>query len=325
MRKTVLLAVALVAAAGLVSCGNMGAVTRATGAASWFTPPPPETAIRTAGNGDAQVTGLDERQVEAGGQRRTWYAYVPQSLGGATGPLVIAFHGGGGEPLGFAERAELFAMADRHGFVLALPEGIRSSWAHGGDVGYADRSGVDDLAFIDAIIADAGASLPVDPGRTFAMGMSAGGMMTYRAACELPGRFRAIAVVAGTLAAPDCSGGENVSVLHIHGTADESVPLAGGAGEDTARRANYRSVASSLDIFETRNACSGSVMSTPTSDTTCQTETCAGGGEVEFCAVQNGGHGWPGSETNARQLRNGDYISPYFDATEAIASFFEEH
>jgi len=321
MRKTVFLAVALVVAAGLVSCGDR-AVTRAGGVASLLLPQQSEREVRTAGAG---ITGLEERRVEAGGMTRTWHAYVPQSLSGETGPLVIAFHGGGGQALGFAERAELFAMADRHGFVLALPEGIRDSWAYGGDVGYANRNGVDDLSFIDAIIADARASLPVDPGRTFAMGMSAGGMMTYHAACELPGRFRAVAIVAGTLASRDCSGGQDVSVLHIHGSADESVPLAGGVGEDTARRANYPSVASSLEIFETRNLCSGEAMSRPASDTTCETSTCAGGGEVEFCAVEGGGHGWPGSETNARQRRNGDYISPYFDATEHIAVFFLQH
>lgn len=269
---------------------------------------------------------LQQESIDAGGMRRNYLVYVPDSLpAGTQAPLVLAFHGGGGGPQGFAERTGLMGMADRYGFLLILPEGVRNSWNTGADTGYASRSGVDDVGFVSALLDTAAVNYPVDSSRVYATGMSAGGMLTYRLACDLPGRFSAIAVVAGTLATPTCSGADEVSLLHIHGTNDENVPLEGGAGEMSARTASYPSVYSAIDLFKSRNQCGGGSMSSPAQDTSCETSACADGETVQFCQVQGGGHAWPGIAAARWQERNDVYVSPYFNATDYIAQFLLSH
>ncbi|MEZ5321001.1 MAG: hypothetical protein R2698_02760 [Microthrixaceae bacterium] len=60
------------------------------------------------------------------------------------------------------------------------------------------------------------------------MGFSNGGMMVYRFLCSAADRVAAAASVSGTNDA-GCEPNGAVSILHIHGTADESVPYRGGA------------------------------------------------------------------------------------------------
>lgn len=273
----------------------------------------------------AQAEGLAAVTVSAGGLNRMYYLYVPASLDPSRrAPLVLAFHGGGGDAANFAERTGLSRMADRRGFIIAYPQGIRNSWNTQGQpaVGYASRNGVDDIAFARAMISRVSSSYAIDPSRVFAVGLSAGGMMAYSLACDMSGEIAAIAVVAGTLTDESCSGLTGVSLLHIHGADDQNVPLAGGTGTMSARRANYPPVMRGVSLFQNRNQCaaSGSI-SAPASDTSCDTRTCAGGETVTFCSITAGGHAWPGTEPARWQQENGVYVSPYFDATGQIEAF----
>ena len=68
----------------------------------------------------------------------------------------------------------------------------------------------------------------VDPQRVFATGVSNGGSMVALAACELSSRITAIASVSGDYSRqPPCRPARPVSVLEIHGTADQVVPYFG--------------------------------------------------------------------------------------------------
>ena len=94
--------------------------------------------------------------------------------------------------------------------------------------------GADDVAFISATIDRLEAGDGVDPDRVYVTGLSRGAMMTYRLGCELSGRVAAIAPVSGNMATADgsadvpCTLDRPVSVLAIHGTADGTIPIAGG-------------------------------------------------------------------------------------------------
>ncbi len=268
---------------------------------------------------------LTSEAVSAGGLDRTYLLHVPSRRDrGSPAPLVIAFHGGGGEAAGFAARTGLVQMADREGFLIAFPEGIRGSWNTQGRpaVGYASRRGVDDVAFARALIRKVSAEQDVDASRIFAVGLSAGGMMAYTLACDMPDQIAAIAVVAATLADESCSGLAGVSLLHIHGSDDQNVPMRGGAGAMSAARASYPPVMEGISLFERRNRCSASgSVSRPASDTVCSTSACDGGDQVAFCEVTPGGHAWPGIEPAGWQVKNNVYVSPNFDATAQIAAF----
>src|SRR6185295_5222148 len=94
----------------------------------------------------------------------------------------------------------------------------------------ADRDDVDDVTFISLLIDELERTQPIDTHRVFASGHSNGAIMSYRLACELADKIVAIAVQAGTLFVDECAPSHHVSVLQIHGTADENLPINGGKG-----------------------------------------------------------------------------------------------
>lgn len=272
------------------------------------------------------------RQVQAGGYERRFHEVVPASVNTTRAvPVIVAFHGGGGRPLAFGRRAELLRLARQGGAVLLLPEGLGrpggrgGSWNTGGETadGYAEQVGVDDLAFVQAMLADVRRRVTVDPDRIYALGMSKGGMMAYHAACNLDGVFRSIAVVAGTLDARTCRFADQVSLLHIHGTRDENVPFEGGLGALSRVPSPWASAERAVGVFQQANRCSAQTRQvSPARDTTCQRKRCPGGDRVELCLVEGGGHAWPGAEPARWQQHQNVYVSPHFDATAYIAQFF---
>jgi len=88
----------------------------------------------------------------------------------------------------------------------------------------------DDVAFLAGLVSVVSEHLNIDQKRVYLVGHSNGGWMAYRAACERADLFAAIASLAGATyyEASDCSPAEPVSVLQIHGTADEAVDYNGG-------------------------------------------------------------------------------------------------
>jgi len=63
-------------------------------------------------------------QVESGGLVRMYSLHVPPALGPEPAPLVLVFHGGGGNGPGTERLTRFSALADRERFLVAYPEGI---------------------------------------------------------------------------------------------------------------------------------------------------------------------------------------------------------
>lgn len=328
MKRLAAFALAAFAAAGLAT--GSAALAGAGGAGADWNP--------TIGLPDAATPvklgpGFERITTRVGGMTREYHLMVPPGVR-AGAPLVIAFHGGGQNAGRFAKGVGLSEMARRHGFVLALPEGVGGpggkgqSWNTGSTVpqGYAEINGVDDLGFVSKMLNEIIARGVVDRNRVYAMGVSRGGMMSYQVACNLPDRFAAIAVVAATLSSGRCADPDGVSLLHIHGTNDKRVPWTGGQGRFTAPGAAWESAANGIAIFAQQAQCRIDWNADRVApDTICYTTDCPGSDEVEYCLIENGGHAWPGVATTRRQERQGVYSSPYFNATEYIARFFKAH
>ena len=60
--------------------------------------------------------------IEHDGRRRSYLLHVPAATGRAL-PLVLAFHGGGGEAEGYKAYAGLDVLSDREGFIVVYPNG----------------------------------------------------------------------------------------------------------------------------------------------------------------------------------------------------------
>ncbi len=176
--------------------------------------------------GTAQLATSDQY----GGQPRRFTLHVPSGLL-APAPLVLVLHGLRQDPQRIREFSQFEAVADRQGFVVGFPGGVGGSWNAGACCGPAARQGIDDLTFLDHVIAKARQSALIDPARIYITGYSNGAMMALRYACERPSLIAAVAVVAGSVTAP-CMPDVAVAVLDLHGNRDTVVPLRGGPSRE---------------------------------------------------------------------------------------------
>ena len=237
-------------------------------------------------------------------------------------PLVIALHGGGSTARQMEKFSRFDEVAAREGFVVVYPDGIDHHWSDG-----RIPNGVDDVAFIGALIDEMATLHHIDRHRVYATGISNGGMMSYRLACDLPDRIAAIAPVAGNVpAVVPCTPGHPVSVLAINGTADPLVPY--GGGQVVKTRGAVLAASASVAIFARADGC-GDATSTEEPDTapddgsrTTRTQfACPGKLDVELLTLTGGGHTWPGGVQYLPKRFIGP-VSRDFDATERIWSFF---
>ncbi len=272
--------------------------------------------------------GSHELSLRHEGRERGFIVHVPKaSRADRPAPLVLALHGGGGS-MEVMAKDRLYGMvsqSEASGWIVVFPNGFSrlggklATWNAGICCGAARDRASDDVGFLRAVVADVQQRVAVDPQRIFATGMSNGGMMSYRLACEASDVFRAVAAVAGTDGTSDCRPGRPVPVFHLHARDDDRVLFNGGSGSASDTHADFVSVPATVDKWARLNACSGptqTVLQRP--GVTCEVRSgCAGGAEVRLCVTDSGGHSWPGGRKAL-----GGRGSTALDATEAIWDFF---
>jgi polyhydroxybutyrate depolymerase len=229
----------------------------------------------------------------AGATRRYRVTVGPAAAPAGRAPLVFLWHGYGASADSIApalEPADYWPEA-----VVVAPEGLPRTiegfsdrmlpgWQlRGGELG--DR----DLTFFDAMLADVEARYCIDPERVYSAGFSNGGFFTNLLGCARSGVLAAIAPVGG--GGPDGAAcGAPLPALVTHGTRDEVVPFANGAG-------SYRHWADAAH-------CADAPAPATTAPGCVDARGCAV--DVEMCSFA-GPHTWPAG------------------ASERIVAFFREH
>jgi polyhydroxybutyrate depolymerase len=265
------------------------------------------------------------------GLERTYILHVPPSYNELHPvPLVISLHGGGGNA-GHQRRVSDFnRLADDKGFIVVYPNGTGQrqdailTWNGGACCGYAMTNNVDDVGFIRALIAELSNAYAIDPKRIYVTGISNGGIMAYRLACEASDVIAAIAPVAGTLNYKPCQPTHPVAVLHIHGTDDTHLPYNGGVGSDSRVGVNFASVQESVGFWTAFNGCD------PQPQTTSLRRHPASGLErmSRWSSGRTVHHHWRQTRL-ARQRRpawvGGDEPTQSISASDVIWDFFAAH
>jgi len=255
-------------AAFLASCGGSAGSTSSNG----------ESLGCTGGTLDQSVMHVD---LDFAGTTRSYELHVPASYdGSAPVALVLNFHGL--TQTGNAQRAQshMDDKADQEGFIVAYPNAVDNAWNSGRD----DTNEEDDVGFTRAVIADLGARGCIDLRRVYATGMSNGGGMSHRLACEAADVVAAVAPSAGrlTLDPSACTPQRPISLIDFHGKNDTI--------------STYEGVTEMIQDWADRNGCTDEPRITyQEGDVTCETaDQCDGDASVTLCAAEDAGHCWFG-------------------------------
>jgi polyhydroxybutyrate depolymerase len=171
----------------------------------------------------------------AGGDRPVTVRVPPDYDDDVATPLVILLHGygaNGGLEDFFLKMSD---AAMERGVVFAAPDGTpdmldRPFWNATDACCNFDGIEVDDVTYLIGLVDEISATLNIDPKRVYFAGHSNGGFMSHRLACDRPEKIAAIAVLAGAMHndPTECGAPEPVTLLQIHGTADDTIHYDGG-------------------------------------------------------------------------------------------------
>lgn len=265
----------------------------------------------------------DDREVTVEGRERRYRVVTPPGDTGEAGdtelPAVVAIHDAGNTIDGMVQATQLQRAAVRHGFAVVFPaaaDEAERTWNAGFCCGAGPSVGLDDMAFLDAVVDEVAAGERVDADRLYLAGVSNGAVMAYRYACERAERVDGVGSVAGTMDPEACQPSEPVSVLEIHGTADDVVPFDGGEMPDFVQ-ATQPAISAEALVRHWAEAGSCSEEPTTTTDdpvTRTTWEQCDAGASVELIAIEGAGHTWYASEFGP--------VDGAVDATAELVRFF---
>ncbi len=283
---------------------------------------------------------LIESSIIHDGLQRYYLLYLPVRTGIKV-PLLLCLHGGGGTAEAMIRLTEnrFNDLADARGIIVVYPQGIQKQWndARNEPISYAHRHNIDDVGFIEDLIDTLSAKYPVDTSRVFVCGISNGGIMSYRLACEIPQKIAGVAAVSANLpveALNQCPTGLPTKILVMNGTADPIMPYEGGEirvlGKD---RGQVLSTERTIEYFAQKYTCNPAPIVMPLPDTDPHDGTnavqinylgCARHSKVTLISVKGGGHAWPGGRQYLGERLIGK-TSRDFNACDLIWNFFSEH
>jgi polyhydroxybutyrate depolymerase len=219
----------------------------------------------------------------------TYRAVAPPNWDGTTKlPLVVWLPGYGqdsAQVIGDRDSG-LVAAATGAGVLFVVADGLNRAWSHVG----APRRNRDDIAFIHAVVDDAKQRWPVDSSHVIAAGFSIGGSMVWDIACHGAEGFSAFLPFSGAFWHPyptHCETGP-VDLRHVHGTSDQTVPMAGRTLRNGFQQGN---VHDAFDILRATDGCAAEpVRMTQEGMLICEAWTrCSSGRHIELC-LHTGDH-----------------------------------
>jgi len=235
---------------------------------------------------------------------RSYKLYIPSIYSGNMAvPLLFNFHGYTSNSNEQMIYGNFRNIADTANFLVVHPQGTLdvNNTTHF-NVGWGGSS-VDDVGFTEALLDSLSAAYSIDQNRIYAVGMSNGGFMSFRLACDLSSKIAAVGSVTGSMTPStlgNCNASHPMPIIQIHGTTDPTVPYNGSAGWTA-------SITNVLNHWATFNNCSlvPTVVNVPNTNaldgSTVEKYTYENGdncSEVVHFKVTNGQHTWPGSIIN---------------------------
>jgi polyhydroxybutyrate depolymerase len=232
------------------------------------------------------------------GETRIYDLHVPPSYDGSTPiPLVLDLHGWLSNKSAQRYFSQLEVLSDAEGFAVVWPQGLFGqednpegfnppagpSWNAGFCCGAAVTSQPDDVGFLRTLVEAVAREVEIDRRRVYATGLSNGGALTQRLACEAADLVAAAAPVAFPIALvpyTSCAPSRPIAVLTFQGTTDVLVPYEGGG--------SFPSAAESFAHRRTTSECGSDDLEEEEvlGASRCDTDTsCSESVEVGLCSV----------------------------------------
>jgi len=222
-------------------------------------------------------------------------------------PLVVVLHGYGVNHFIEGAYLGLESQLDARHFFYAAPDGTLDPtgnrfWNATDACCDLYGSGVDDVAYLTAVIHDMESRYPVDPERVFLVGHSNGAFMAQRMACDRASDVAAVVSLAGAQwnDASRCNPSEAVSVVEVHGDADTTIPYGGGTADPDAGTAPFPSALQAVATWAGKDSCTNDLTDAgPTYDLdtmlagdetrVARYDSCPRG-DVELWTIEGGSH-----------------------------------
>ncbi|MDD5032668.1 MAG: PHB depolymerase family esterase [Candidatus Pacebacteria bacterium] len=268
-----------------------------------------------------------------GGLERSYLVHLPKDYnGGSPIPLVLMLHGAGGNADIARETTKMDEVSDKNRFIVVYPNGTGLfnnyllTWNAGYCCNLVKPFGVDDAEFLEEIVRQMKKEYKIDSRRIYIAGMSNGGIMAYKMACEASDIFAAVSSVSGSMDLTMCKPAEPVSIIIFHGQADDTIPFYGGFATDPVYKifgVNHPAVIKALSFWVGHNRCVINPRKTENEFFKMEEyDGCDENSGVVFYDVKNGGHSWPGG---GKAWFLGEDPLQAISASEIIWEFFENH
>ena len=211
-------------------------------------------------------------------------------------PVLFVLHGYTSRGLWIMNYSGFQSIADDAGLIVIYPQGTllpATGQTHWNVGGWTTSSTTDDVGFINSVINFLNDEYSIDSKRIYSTGMSNGGYMSYKLACDLSPRIAAVVSVTGSMTnetTDSCNPSHPTSVAQIHGLQDTIVNYAGNGFS--------KPIEEVMDYWVNKNNC------TIEPDTS-EISGSNGGGihdvysgcdnltNVELYLMTNMGHNWP--------------------------------
>lgn len=222
------------------------------------------------------------QNIEGKEEQREVLLHMPENFDQTkTYPVVIAFHGRGGQNKNWIYKLSKYVEAGE--FIGVYPQGHSKSW----NLGH-EPSKADEVYFFNQMMLKLGTYSFFDPTKVYGIGSSNGAGMINKLAMETS-HFSAVAALASqlTFGTTPNSSTSPVSIYQMCGTADPLIPYNGGIsviGHDFLSASD-----SALSWANSFNCATPSVEKLGEDQILIYAD-CESGKEVRFHSVENAGH-----------------------------------
>ena len=280
---------------------------------------------------------VQDLEVKAEGHTWTYHLHVPQQARSVSAPLVVVFHGAGGNGKDYLIKNGWAALSEKEGFVVAAPNGLPALprlpasfrtnprlWNSGQLNPNMPRAKINDMSFVKALVDDIAYRTSVDKNRIYATGHSNGAGMTFKVGAELSTLFSAIATVTGLNTSEGAQPTKALPTLMLVGTRDPLNPIQGGERQLPWGKSTVPPISNGIQSWAQSLNCTTPAIQVRDDDQLSieRFNQCRDGASYTIWYLKGQGHAWPGGQDSGlSESVMGPNITRV-NATESIWQFF---